>query len=237
MSTQFQVHLNGLQQVYDGRTVLAVDSLSLDAGVSYALIGSNGSGKSTLQRALAGTSDITAGAITVSGQKAKNQVSVGYMPQKPYVFGFSVQRNVAMALPAGVYSAQESNERVQQALAAVGMDAMAQAHGNTLSGGEAQRVALARILVGDLDVILLDEPTASMDVAGTLLAEQALADYRARTGCLMVLATHAPAQAKRVAEQAIMLHEGRVVEYGPIGDVLTNPTNEASRFFLSHWQL
>lgn len=237
MTKQFRVVIDQLQKRYDERIVLSIDSLALDAGVSYALIGSNGSGKSTLLRALAGTSSISSGHIDVEGSVARNDVRVGYMPQKAYVFGFTVLRNVAMAVPRGTYSAQELDTHVHEALAAVGMDAMASARGNTLSGGEAQRVALARMLVRDLDVLLLDEPTASMDIAGTLQVEKALADYRARTGCLLVTATHAPAQAKRIAEQAIMLHNGHIVEEGPIEDVLTNPQNEASRSFLSYWQL
>ena len=237
MGARFRVHIDKLHKVYGDRTVLAVDALTLEAGVLYALIGSNGSGKSTLLRTLAGTSEVSSGIISVSGERTKSQVTVGYMPQKPYVFGFSVFRNVAMAIPAGTCSASETKERVQHALEAVNMDHMQQAHGNTLSGGEAQRVALARILVRDLDVVLLDEPTASMDVEATLQVEQALAAYRARTHCLAVVATHAPAQAKRIAERAVMLDKGSVVEEGPIDDVLLHPSTEASRSFLSYWQL
>lgn len=237
MSARFQVHIDSLTKTYEDRTVLSVDSLTLDAGVLYALIGSNGSGKSTLLRALAGTAGISSGTIGVSGERTKDQVTVGYMPQKPYVFGFSVFRNVSLAIPAGTCSAQEARERVQHALEEVGMERMQQAHGNTLSGGEAQRVALARILVRDLDVVLLDEPTASMDVEGTLQVERALASYRARTQCLTVVATHAPAQAKRIAERAVMLDKGRVVEEGPIDDVLLRPSTDAGRSFLSYWQL
>ena len=237
MSARFQVHIDSLTKTYEDRTVLSVDSLALDAGVLYALIGSNGSGKSTLLRALAGTAGISSGTISVSGERTKDQVTVGYMPQKPYVFGFSVFRNVSLAIPAGTCSAQEARERVQHALEEVGMERMQQAHGNTLSGGEAQRVALARILVRDLDVVLLDEPTASMDVEGTLQVERALASYRARTQCLTVVATHAPAQAKRIAERAVMLDKGRVVEEGPIDDVLLRPSTDAGRSFLSYWQL
>lgn len=226
-----------MKKRYGSRTVLSIDSLMLDAGVTYALIGSNGSGKTTLLRALAGTSKINEGRVGVVGPVERNDVRVGYMPQKAYVFGYTVEKNVEMAIASSGLSRQESHKRVQSALAAVGMEELALARGTTLSGGEAQRVALARILVSDLDVVLLDEPTASMDIAGTLKVEAALAEYRTRTGCLMLVATHAPAQAKRIADQAVMLHEGRVVEQGPVSDVLAHPTSEEGRSFLSYWQL
>ncbi|MBQ9068126.1 MAG: ABC transporter ATP-binding protein [Eggerthellaceae bacterium] len=237
MSRRFSVLVEGLRKQYGNRVVLSIDSLALDSGVSYALIGSNGSGKTTLLRALAGTSKPNVGVIDVSGVVTRNQVRVGYMPQKPYVFGYSVEKNVAMAIASAGLPKQEVDRRVADALSAVGMGELARARGNTLSGGEAQRVALARILVSDLDVMLLDEPTASMDIAGTLQVESALADYRLRTGCLMLVATHAPAQAKRIADQAIMLHEGRLVEQGAVGEVLEHPVTEEGRSFLSYWQL
>jgi ABC-type phosphate transport system ATPase subunit len=86
-----------------------------------------------------------------------------------------------------------------------------------------------------LDVVLLDEPTASMDIAGTLKVEAALASYRERSGCLLVVATHAPSQARRIAERAVMLSSGSVVEQGSTEGVLTSPESPAGREFLSYW--
>lgn len=237
MTEPFRVEIANLTKTFSGRNVLHLDNLVLESGQSYALIGSNGSGKSTLLRALAGTLEKDTGSITVVRNQEQCQVSVGYMPQKSYVFGFSVSRNVAMAIPPGTCNKDEIAHRVEQALAAVNMTDLAHAGGNTLSGGEAQRVALARILVRDLDVVLLDEPTASMDIEGTLQVEEALAQYRERTNCLLVVATHAPAQARRIANKALMLAEGKIVEQGPIEEVLSQPQSEEGKAFLSYWQL
>ena len=234
---RFSVEVRGLRKAYGERVVLDVESLSLVAGRSYALVGPNGSGKSTLLKVLSGVVNATNGSIDVAGGVARDAVTVGYMPQRSYAFGFSVFRNVSLALDGSGLPKPEVNDRVRVALDAVGMGAFSEARGSGLSGGEAQRVALARILVRDLDVVLLDEPTASMDIAGTMLVEEALARYRQRTGCLMVTATHAPSQARRISDEAIMLSAGRVVESGTTSDVLTHPTSAEGREFLSYWSL
>ena len=235
MSGRFTIQIEGLQKRYGDRTVLDVESLSLESGLSYALVGPNGSGKSTLIRMLSGVEAATAGSVDVKGDATRESLAVGYMPQKSYVFGFSVFRNVALALEGSARAREEVDARVREALEAVGMAGMADSRGSGLSGGEAQRVALARMLVQDLDVLLLDEPTASMDIAGTMLVEEALRAYRERTGCLVLTATHAPSQARRISERAVMLSAGRVVENGATDAVLTCPESDAGREFLSYW--
>ena len=235
MRAPFTLHVHELCKRYGDRVVLNADGLVLQSGRSYALVGPNGSGKSTLCKVLSGVTPQTSGYVDVEGGATRDDLTVGYMPQKSYVFGFSVFKNVSMALDASGLARDEVQKRVERALAEVGMGAFADARGNGLSGGEAQRVALARMLVLDLDVLLLDEPTASMDIAGTLLVEEALARYRERTGCLLVVATHAPSQAHRIADEAVMLSAGRVVEFGPTAEVLSNPTSDEGRAFLSYW--
>ena len=235
MSTGFVVKIEGLQKCYGERTVLDVESLELESGLSYALVGPNGSGKSTLIRMLSGVEVATGGRVDLAGGRTRDDLVVGYMPQKSYVFGFSVFRNVAMALESLNLSRDDIDKRVREALDAVGMADLAEARGSGLSGGEAQRVALARMLVQDLDVLLLDEPTASMDIAGTMLVEDALRAYRERTGCLLLTATHAPSQAHRISDRAVMLSAGKVVEFGDTDEVLSNPTSDAGREFLSYW--
>ena len=235
MGKRFSVDILGLKKTYGARAVLDIESLSLESGCSYALVGPNGCGKSTLLRVMSGVVEASAGTIGASGEVSRDDLVVGYMPQKSYAFGFSVARNVSLALDGAGLSKSEVSDRVRDALEAVGMWEMADARGSGLSGGEAQRVALARILVRDLDVVLLDEPTASMDIAGTMLAEEALARYRERTGCLLVTATHAPSQARRISERTVMLASGRVVERGSTLDVLRAPTSDEGRQFLSYW--
>lgn len=237
MNARFSLVMNSLVKSYGQRTVLHVDGLVLEAGKSYALVGPNGSGKSTLCKVLSGAIDQTSGSVDVQGEASRDTLAVGYMPQKSFVFGFSVYRNVALALKGAGLSKNQVKERVNQALREVGMESFAQERGSGLSGGEAQRVALARMLVKDLDVLLLDEPTASMDITGTLLVEEALERYRERTGCLLVTATHAPSQAHRISDAVVMLSDGRMVEFGETEQVLQHPASPEGQAFLSYWSV
>lgn len=235
MSASFNLHVNSLRKAYGERVVLDIEELRLQSGRAYALVGPNGSGKSTFLKVLSGVVDQSSGCVDVEGEVRRDNLRLGYMPQKSYVFGFTVFKNVELALRSSGLSKDEAAHRVNGALEAVGMTAFAHERGSGLSGGEAQRVALARMLVQDLDMLLLDEPTASMDISGTLLVEEALARYRERTGCLLMVATHAPSQAHRIADEAVMLSGGRVVEFGSAGRVLSEPSSEEGRSFLSYW--
>ena len=237
MSRSFQLSMNALRKQYGDRVVLDIDGLALAADRAYALVGPNGSGKSTFLKVLSGVVDQTSGCVDVTGNASRADLNVGYMPQRSYAFGFTVFKNVSIALDGKGLSRDEVEARVEQALAEVGMSKFSQERGSGLSGGEAQRVALARMLVRDLDVLLLDEPTASMDIAGTLLVEEALERYRERTGCLLVVATHTPSQARRISSDVIMLNGGRVVEFGPTDAVLSRPSSEEGRAFLAYWSV
>lgn len=225
------VEMRSLEKRYADRVVLHLDRLELCPGRSYALIGPNGAGKSTFLRIVAGRLAPTAGTVI------SRAASVGYMPQKGYVFGFSVRKNVSLAVEAAGFAGSERDRRVEAALEVVGMREFARAKGSELSGGEAQRVALARMVAVPHDLLLLDEPTASMDVRGTRLAEQALADYAADAHCAVVVSTHAPSQALRIAQEGIMLCDGAVVESGPIEDVVRAPKSDQGREFLAYWAM
>ena len=226
------IALRGVRMDYEGATVLDVDELIFERGKSYALIGPNGAGKSMLLRIMAGTLDATRGECSVP-----SGLSLGYLPQRPYVFDTSVLRNVVMATKGAAFSKEESLRLAERALCAVGMEEMAQARGHGLSGGEAQRVALARLIAVGHDVLLLDEPTAPLDIEGTVLAEDALRAYCIDNDTTMILCTHAPAQALRIADDVIILHGGSVVESGPAEQVLDHPKDERSARFLAYWRI
>ena len=219
--------LRDVVQQFGGRIVLEIPELQFVPGKRYGLIGENGSGKTTLIRMLAGTSKPTSGRI--EGLEGKK---VGYLPQSPYAFSFSVLQNVALALNGH----GDAKEIAQKALVAVGMESLMDARGDRLSGGEAQRMALARVLVRAYDVLLLDEPTSSTDVRSMDLIETTLKEYVQKTQCTLIFSTHSPAQALRLADEVLYLEKGRVVEQG-LAETLFHSPQERTKAFLRHWSL
>jgi len=220
-----EVGIEGLVKRFGDHIALEIPELHLQKGHRYALIGPNGCGKSTLLRCIAGT------IVPEEGTVRRFTDDIGYLPQKPYLFGFTVSRNVRMGAPAGDHDA------VLAALRRVGMEDLAEERGSALSGGEGQRVACARVIARRHELLLLDEPTASMDIEGTARVEKALDDYCWETGCTLVLSTHAPAQALRMTSEAIILDHGRIVEKGTSKQVIEHPASEVGRHFLAYWRI
>ena len=220
--------LRDVVQQFGGRIVLEIPELLFEPGRCYGLIGENGSGKTTLIRILAGTSKPASG--TIEGLNGKE---VGYLPQSPYAFSFSVLANVALALDGHA----DAKEIAKNALIAVGMESLMDARGDRLSGGEAQRMALARVLVREYDVLLLDEPTSSTDVRSMDLIELTLKEYVQKTQCTLIFSTHSPAQALRLGDEVLYLEKGKLVEQGDAEALFKSPKDERTRAFLRHWSL
>lgn len=213
----------------EGRCVLNLPRLNLEEGCRYALIGPNGAGKSTLIKLLAQLIEPTSGTIEMGGIGDR----IGYLPQKPFMFAGTVLRNVTLGLP-------RADNRTAQALAAldkVGMREFQKERSARLSGGEAQRVALARVIAQERRMILLDEPTSATDIAGEAKIEEALTAYWRESGCTLVSATHSPAQAGRLADEIIVLENGVIAEKNEAHQLLESPKNPTVRTFLNYWRL
>ncbi|MFZ5975439.1 MAG: ABC transporter ATP-binding protein [Bacillota bacterium] len=228
------IELEGVIKEYAGRTVLSIPHLLFESGKTYALIGANGSGKTTLLRMLSGNDMPDSGRITFDPAPVAEDIA--YMPQKPYAFGFSVLKNVSMALPRGTEKSR-ANALALEALAQVGMQDFARQRGNRLSGGEQQRMALARMIVQEHRLLLLDEPTSATDIAGNDLVEDALKRYREKTGCTVIFATHSLSQAMRLADEALLLDSAYIAERGPVEKVIREPGSESGKAFLQHWRV
>jgi ABC-type multidrug transport system ATPase subunit len=222
------IELNNISKTYANRMVLNIPHLVFHASKRYALIGVNGSGKTTLLRILAGVLEPDAG--EVSRVPPDN---MGYMPQAPYAFSFSVEKNVAIAFEKHTSRGQQ----VLEALEAVGIEHLQHARGSQLSGGETQRMALARMIVKPRTLLLLDEPTASADIRGISQIEKALLDYVDKHKCTLIISTHSPAQALRLVDEVIFLDQGEVVEQGSAETVLHQPIHLVTQQFLDHWKL
>lgn len=209
-----------LKKTYGGRTVLNTPELELEHGKIYAVVGANGSGKSTMAKLLAGVEKSDSGAVSLSG-------SVGYMPQKSYAFRMSMRKNILL----GGSSAEKCNSLMQS----LRIGHLADKAAYKLSGGETARMALARLMMKDYALVILDEPTAAMDMESTLFSEKMLADYCRESGCAMLLVTHSLQQAKRIADSVIFMDKGEIVETGLKDDVLLYPKDERTRRFLDFY--
>lgn len=211
-----------IRKTYGSRRVLDLPAFELADGAIHAVIGANGSGKSTLARILAGVLRPDAGAVPWAGR-------AGYMPQRSYPFRMSVLHNLQLT-GAG-------RDRAMEQLKTFGLEGMAGQSAKGLSGGETARMALARVLMEDHPLLVLDEPTAAMDVAATLLTEEILLRYQARTGCTLVLVTHSLTQARRLAGQVLFLREGLLAEQGETEQVLFHPRCADTKAFLDCYAL
>ena len=216
------MNLPPITKTYGGRRVLDLPALELADGTIHAVIGANGSGKSTLARILAGVVKPDQGSFPWDGQ-------TGYMPQRSYSFRMSVVRNLQLT-GAG-------RDRAMAQLETFGLAGLARQNAKGLSGGETARLALARVLMEDHPLLILDEPTAAMDVAAALRSEEILLEYQARTRCTVVLVTHSMTQARRMAGQVLFLKDGHLAEQGETGQVLSHPRCADTRAFLDFYAL
>ena len=209
--------LPALKKTYSGRTVLDVPAYDLKEGALHAVIGANGSGKSTYAKILAGSLKDDTGASGPAG------VRVGCLPQKPYAFRMSVKKNLLLA--------GKDEARAKELLAALSLTELAEKKGHTLSGGETARVCLARLLMRRYDLLILDEPTAAMDMQSILLTE-ALLQKTVQDGGTVLLITHSIQQASRIADEVLFLKDGRLVEHGPAAQLLHAPKQPETAAFL-----
>lgn len=195
--------LPALKKTYQGQLVLDIPSLQIADGSITAVCGQNGSGKSTLAKILAGIEKPDAAV------KSNADGSVGYLPQHSYAFHMSIISNL-MLNKDPKKSKSENLSQAASLLQAIGLENMAKKNAKKLSGGETQKMALARLLMKPYDLLILDEPTASMDTASIPTAEKLISDYQRRTGCTILIITHSPEQAQRLADHTIHLEGGKL---------------------------
>jgi putative ABC transport system ATP-binding protein len=212
-----------------GRAVtdrILVDDVTFEvqAGEVLAIVGPSGSGKSSLLRLLNRLDEPTSGTVFVAAtdyrQIAPRELrrKLGMVNQRPYLFPGTVEQN----LQFGPQQRGESlsQDTIEQLLARVGLRDYASRNTANLSGGEAQRVSVARTLANSPLALLLDEPTSALDETSKREVESLIGKIVRDQGLTCVLVTHDTAQAARLAERALVLESGRMVRLGPINEVL-----------------
>ncbi len=208
-----------------------LDGVSFDLGTSGCtmIMGPNGSGKSLLLKLLHGLMQPTEGQI-LWGRHAAADVTArqALVFQKPVLLRRSVAANIDFVLQAR----GKDRARRDALLDHVGLAHKADQPARLLSGGEAQRLALARALATDPEVMFLDEPTASLDPASVLAIERIVSEARDR-GVRILFVTHDMGQSRRMADDVVFLHRGRVAEHSPAAEFFPEPRCAAAREHLN----
>ncbi|QSX08102.1 phosphate ABC transporter ATP-binding protein [Alkalibacter rhizosphaerae] len=234
------IRIDDLQMQYNKRIVLSVPGLEIPEGSITGIIGPSGAGKSTLLRIINRLESPTRGKVYLHEQDVWNQRSenmklqrtMTMVFQKPTLLDKSVFQNVAIGLKARNVDKKILDEKVLSALKTVGLLELKDQKAKTLSGGEAQRVAFARAMVLDPEVLLLDEPTANLDPANVRLLEDYIRNMNQKKGVTVIMVTHNLFQAKRIASHVAFLYEGNLVEWGEASRFFDAPNKQQTKDFL-----
>jgi tungstate transport system ATP-binding protein len=218
-----------------GKTLLADVSLTVPRGAKLFLLGPNGAGKSLTLRIAHGLIAPSTGRVVWAGA-AGGAATTGrrhaMVFQRPVLLRRSALANVEHALALQGTARAERRRRAEEALHRFGLGALAGSPARVLSGGEQQRLAIARAWATRPELLFLDEPTSALDPAATRAVEEAIATIHAE-GVTIVMTTHDLAQARRLASDIAFLHHGRLVETAPAGRFFTDPATADARAFVS----
>jgi tungstate transport system ATP-binding protein len=225
--TILPLRAEGLGFSAGGIAILSEVSLTLEAGSPSIIVGPNGAGKSVLLRLLHGLLAPSTGRVLWAGDAARRQAMVF---QRPVLLRRSVLANAVYPLKLAGVAAAEREPRARAALEMVGLAALADRPARRLSGGEQQRLALARAAALSPEVLFLDEPCASLDPTATRAVEEIVGTLAAR-GTKIVMTTHDLGQARRLAGEVLFLNRGRLREQTPAAAFFNQPaTPEAAAF-------
>ena len=233
-------NLSNLVHCYGERTVLRIGSLRIDPGEIFALVGPSGAGKSTLLRLLGLLEAPSQGQLSLqlNGRSFTHATAsiaerrrVAMVFQRPVLMSLGVRANVAVGLH--IRGERNHDERVEQALSRVALSHLSDAKAHTLSGGEMQRVAVARALVLEPQVLLLDEPTANLDPYNVRIIEDLIREQHQTYGTTIILVTHNVFQARRLATRVALLLDGGLVEVGPTAQLFDSPRDPRTAQFMS----
>lgn len=225
-----EIVIDNLCKDYDGKRVLEAVSFSLGTGEIVALVGPNGSGKSTLIKTIAGVHNQTSGTVSINGKNMHEidpidlAKTIGYVPQHfTYTLYSTVFETVLLGRRQHIKWSVSDEElsRVQQALDILEMGHMAGSYMDQLSGGERQKVFIARALAQDPQIFLFDEPTSALDIRYQIEVMETMRNITWERGAGMIIAVHDLNLAYRYADMVVVLNEGKMAGCGKPQDILT----------------
>lgn len=235
MTTVYDVQ--DVQKSYAGRMVLDIDRLRVPSGEILAIVGPSGAGKTTLLRILNFLEPPDNGQVRffdkpVNYQNIPIEVqrSVTTVFQRPSLLSGSVESNICFGLR--LRGNHDGREELNNLLSRIGLTHLARKSAQTLSGGEAQRVAFARALILQPKVLLLDEPSANLDPYNVELIETSIRDLHQARKTTIVMVTHNIFQARRLADRVVFMLNGKIVEIADTHTFFDNPMDPRTRAFL-----
>lgn len=207
-----KVRVENLKKYYKNQLVLDIDALEFKEGKITCVMGSNGSGKSTLINIIAGLIDDFNGAVYYDGQplNKNKKMNMTLAFQNPYLMRQSVWENIEYPLKIRNIDKAIRDEMIENIINDFGIQDLKYKKANQLSGGEGQKVALARAMVFKPRLLLLDEPTASVDKDYTKIIEDKIKKYNEATRSTVIMITHSQNQATSLSDEIIYLEKGRI---------------------------
>ncbi len=231
-ATILPLEVSGLIYEAGRRRLIDRVSFTLEAGARTVILGPNGAGKSLLLRLCHGLLRPTEGTLGWRGGAPEPRKRQAMVFQQPVMLRRTAAANLAYVLAGGAVPRRERAGLLADALARTGLAHLARTPARVLSAGEQQRLALARAWITNPEVIFLDEPTASLDPAATRAVEDIVLAIH-QTGTTVVLTTHDLGQARRLAEDVLFLHRGRILERGPAEAFFDRPATPEARAFIA----
>lgn len=234
------IKVSNLSKQYGSKEVLRVTEATVNRGYITGIIGPSGAGKSTLLRILNMLEPPSRGEVFYYGRKvpaAKADVlalrrKMTMVFQKSVLLEMSVYDNLAFGLRARNMPGVEIEKRVNTIFEIIGLSAQSKQRAKTLSGGEAQRLAFARAVVLQPEILFLDEPTANLDPANVELLERLVVQLNKDCGTTVLVVTHNLFQAQRLAHETIFFYQGELVEAGATEQIFTAPRYEQTDAFV-----
>lgn len=230
-STILPLRLEGVGYSADGTPLLSDVTLTVPAGRRLIVLGPNGAGKSLLLRLCHGLLDASRGRV-IWADGSPRPAAQAMVFQRPVMLRRSVRANLAHALALNGVAWADRAGRIAAALDRFGLTDLATRGARLLSGGEQQRLALARAWLTRPQILFLDEPTSALDPGATRTIEEIIRGFSA-DGMTIVMTTHDLGQARRLAEDVAFLNRGRLLEHGPAAGFFASPATTEARAFLS----
>ena len=234
MSNGLYLQIDNITKKFASLTAIDSVSLNLETNKILVLVGVNGSGKTTMLRLLAGLEEPDTGSIIINNSiKEVNELRQlsTLVFQKTVMFNRTVYSNLEFGLKIRGNRKDVIDKRICEVLKIVGLEGFENRNAKKISGGEQQRVALARAFLLEPKILLLDEPTSNLDVNSAKIIEKVIQN-RKRSDTIIVLSTHNLYQAKRLGDEIVHIHEGKIINQAKTKDFFSNPKHKITEKFI-----